>query len=475
MSLCTATIATLRQRLLAKEISPSEIVQDLAKNIEAQNETLGAYLSWDLDAALKAADEVDLSAPLGGIPIAFKDNINVKGQPCTCASRLFEGGYTAPYNATVTHKLTAAGAIPFGRANMDEFAMGSSTENSALRRTLNPQAPRHIPGGSSGGSASAVSSHMAIAALGSDTGGSIRQPASHCGIVGLKPSYGRVSRYGLVAFASSLDQIGPMTKTVEDAALLLESLAGTDGRDSTCLDAEVPSYTKALHKGVKGLKIGLPTEYFGEGLDPRVKELVMNAAKKLEKEGAELVEISLPNSQHAVATYYIIAPAEASSNLSRFDGVRYGNRAEEPRDMLDLYSRSRAEGFGSEVKRRIILGTYVLSSGYYDAYYTRAQKVRTLIQQDFTQAFEQVDAILSPVSPTPPRKLEEAKEDPLKDYLADIYTISANLSGICAMSVPCGTLNEEGDDLPIGLQIMAPHLGEETLFQIGSTWEKIRG
>jgi aspartyl-tRNA(Asn)/glutamyl-tRNA(Gln) amidotransferase subunit A len=395
------SISTLRQQLLAGETTPAAILERLSGEIAARDARTGAYLSHDLESALAEASNADLSLPLGGIPIAIKDNINVLGQPCTCGSKFLAENYTSPYDATVIRKLRAAGAIPFGRMNQDEFAMGSSTENSALQTTRNPHDPERIPGGSSGGSAAAVADGTAIAALGSDTGGSIRQPASHCGVVGLKPSYGRVSRYGLVAFASSLDQIGPLTQSVEDAAMILQAIAGFDPADSTCLDVPVPDYLTELNAGVKGLKLGVPKEYFGDGIDPGVRKNVEAAIQKLAAQGAEIVGISLPHTEHAVATYYVIAPAEASSNLSRFDGIRYGHRAANPADILDLYKKSREEGFGPEVKRRIILGTYVLSSGYYDAYYGRAQKVRTLIRRDFEDAFQQVDAIVSPVAPTP--------------------------------------------------------------------------
>ena len=465
------TIASLRQQLVSGETTPAKALESLAGEIAARDSVTGAYLSHDLEAALAEAATADLSLPLGGVPIAIKDNMNVLGQPCTCGSKFLEN-YRAPYNATVINKLRAAGAIPFGRTNMDEFAMGSATENSALGKTLNPAAPGRIPGGSSGGSAAAVADKTAIAALGSDTGGSIRQPASHCGVVGLKPSYGRVSRFGLVAFASSLDQIGTFTHTVEDAALVLQAIAGYDPQDSTSLDLPVPDYSATLHDGVKGLKIGLPKEYFGEGIDPGVRERIQQAAEKLKTQGAELVDISLPHTQHAVATYYVIAPAEASSNLSRFDGIRYGHRAANPSDILDLYQKSREEGFGAEVKRRIILGTYVLSSGYYDAYYGRAQKVRTLIRGDFDKAFETVDAILSPIAPAPARKIGSAGKDPLQDYLADIFTIAANLAGIPAISVPAGTVDYEGDkDLPVGVQLLGPHFGEAKLLQIAKALE----
>ena len=465
------TLTQLRQQLTAGETTATDILQKLAGEIASRDSQTGAYLSYDLESALTEAASVDLSLPLGGIPIAIKDNMNVLGQPCTCGSRFLEN-YIGTYDATVIRKLRAAGAIPFGRANQDEFAMGSSTENSALGITRNPRDHSRVAGGSSGGSAAAVADRTAIAALGSDTGGSIRQPASHCGVVGLKPSYGRVSRYGLVAFASSLDQIGPLTQTVEDAAMILQAIAGYDPADSTSLDAPVPDYLAGLHEGVKGLKLGIPKEYFGEGIDPGVRKLVEAAIQSLAAQGAEIVEISLPHTEYAVATYYVIAPAEASSNLSRFDGVRYGRRAANPSDILDLYQKSREQGFGPEVKRRIILGTYVLSSGYYDAYYSRAQKVRSLIRHDFEAAFKKVDAILSPVAPSPARKIGAAGADPLQEYLSDIFTIAANLAGIPGISVPCGTLpSGEGTDLPAGLQILGPHLGEKKLLQIAQAAE----
>ena len=465
------TITTLRRQLLAGETTPAAILAKLAGEITARDGRTGAYLSHNLESALAEAAHADLSLPLGGIPIALKDNINVIGQPCTCGSKFLEN-FISPYDATVVRKLRAAGAIPFGRMNQDEFAMGSSTENSALQTTRNPHDHDRVPGGSSGGSAAAVADLTAIAALGSDTGGSIRQPASHCGVVGLKPSYGRVSRYGLVAFASSLDQIGPLTQSVEDAALILQAIAGGDPQDSTCLDAPVPDYLSGLNDGVKGLKLGIPKEYFGEGIDPGVRKNVEAAIQALAAQGAEIIEISLPHTEHAVATYYIIAPAEASSNLSRFDGIRYGHRASNSADILDLYKKSREQGFGPEVKRRIILGTYVLSSGYYDAYYSHAQKVRTLIRRDFENAFTQVDAILSPVAPTPARRIGRISGDPLQEYLSDIFTIAANLAGIPGISIPCGTTDfDGGKNLPVGLQILAPHLGEAQLLRIAKAAE----
>jgi len=474
MSLHTKTISDLRAGYTSGDFTPTDVVTALEEQITQRDGAVGAYLSRDLQSALQLAEQADTSLPLGGVPIAIKDNINVEGTPCTCASEFLNGTYRSPYNATVINKLVAAGAIPFGRANMDEFAMGAATENSALQKTHNPHALDRIPGGSSGGSAACVAADLAIASLGSDTGGSIRQPASHCGVVGFKPSYGRVSRYGLVAFASSLDQIGPMTKTVTDAALLTNVLAGHDPMDSTSLDAPVQDYTAGLEDGVQGKKIGIPKEYLSGELNPDVKANVERAVKALEGAGAEIVEVSLPHTQYCVPTYYILAPAEASSNLSRFDGVRYGTRSENVTDVLSMYQNSRVEGFGPEVKRRILLGTYVLSSGYYDAYYIKAQKVRTLIMQDFQNVFEQVDALIAPVAPDPARKLTAGVEDPLKEYLADIFTIGANLAGIPAISVPCGTAAVDGLDLPVGLQVLGPHLGEQTVLQVARTWEMLR-
>jgi aspartyl-tRNA(Asn)/glutamyl-tRNA(Gln) amidotransferase subunit A len=466
------TITQLRRQLLAGETTAAALLQQLAASINARDGVTGAYLSHDLDAALAEAANADLSKPLGGIPIAIKDNLNVLGQPCTCGSRFLAENYTSPYDATVVRKLREAGAIPFGRMNMDEFAMGSATENSALQITRNPHNPERIPGGSSGGSAAAVADGTAFAALGSDTGGSIRQPASHCGVVGLKPSYGRVSRYGLVAFASSLDQIGPLTNSVEDAACILQAIAGHDPQDSTSLDAPVPDYLGTINDGVKGLRLGIPKEYFGEGITPAVRRQIEAAIERLAQQGAEIIDISLPHTPYAVATYYVIAPAEASSNLSRFDGIRYGHRTAKAADIADLYQKSREEGFGPEVKRRIILGTYVLSSGYYDAYYNRAQKVRTLIRRDFENAFREVDAVLSPVSPAPARKIGEFKDDPLHEYLSDIFTLAANLAGIPGISVPTGMASDGPDHgLPVGLQILGPHLGESLLLRVARAVE----
>jgi aspartyl-tRNA(Asn)/glutamyl-tRNA(Gln) amidotransferase subunit A len=414
---------------------------------------------------------VNVDLPLGGVPIAIKDIINVKGQPCTCGSKIL-ANYRSPYDATVIQKLRAAGAVPFGKTNMDEFAMGSSTENSSVKVTRNPWDMSRVPGGSSGGSAAAVAADSAFGGLGTDTGGSIRQPASLCGVVGVKPSYGRVSRFGLVAFASSLDQVGPLTKTVRDSALIMNAMAGHDPQDSTSLNEPVPDYTKNLGRDLKGMRLGLPKEYMIEGIDPQVKSAVDTALKQLQSLGAEIVDVSLPHTDYGIAVYYFLATAEASANLARFDGVRYGYRAKDPKDLLDHYGRTREEGFGAEVKRRIILGTYVLSSGYYDAYYVRAQKVRELIRQDFVKAFEKCDVIVSPTSPEPAFKLGERTADPLAMYLADIFTNTGNLAGICGISVPCGFAKVNGSQLPIGLQILGKALDEARIFQIAHAYEQ---
>ncbi|MEM9480306.1 MAG: Asp-tRNA(Asn)/Glu-tRNA(Gln) amidotransferase subunit GatA [Verrucomicrobiota bacterium] len=471
MSVAELTIADLQQKLRAKEVSPREATQSVIDAIESGDGNIGAYTHLDKEAALAAAENANTDLPLGGIPIAIKDVINVEDQPCWCSSKILKDKYIAPYDATVTTKLKEAGAIPLGRTNMDEFAMGSSTENSGIKITRNPHDPDRIPGGSSGGSSAAVAGNIAVAALGSDTGGSIRQPAALCGCVGLKPTYGRVSRFGLVAFASSLDQIGPMTKSSEDAALLLNAISGHDPNDSTSLDEAVPDFTSGISDGVKGLKLGMPKEYFGDGIDPAVREKVESAIKKLEEQGAEIIDISLPHTDYAIATYYIIATAEASANLARFDGVRYGHRSEKATNLMEQYMKTRDEGFGDEVKRRILLGTYVLSSGYYDAYYLRAQKVRTLIRDDFQKAFEKVDAIVSPTTPAPAFKIGENADDPLQMYLADIYTTAANLAGICGLSTPCGTVEVDGKPLPVGLQLLGKPMDEATILRIGHAFE----
>ncbi|PYJ28863.1 MAG: Asp-tRNA(Asn)/Glu-tRNA(Gln) amidotransferase GatCAB subunit A [Verrucomicrobia bacterium] len=464
-------IADLQSLLRRREVSPREVIDALHARIEAVDREIDAYLSLDIDAAAKEAEKANVDLPLGGVPLAIKDIINVMGQPCTCAAKILQG-YRATYDATVIQKLREAGAIPFGKTNLDEFAMGSSTENSAMKLTRNPWDFSRVPGGSSGGSAAAVAADAAFGALGSDTGGSIRQPAALSGVVGLKPTYGRVSRFGLVAFASSLDQIGPLTKTVRDAALIMNAIAGHDPRDSTALNQSVPDYTAKLGNDLRGVRLGLPREYMIEGIDPQVKDSINAAVKQLNSLGAEIIEVTLPNTEYAIAVYYIVATAEASANLARFDGVRYGYRAENPKDMLDLYGRTREEGFGPEVKRRIILGTYVLSSGYYDAYYLRAQKVRELIRNDFSKAFEKVDALISPTSPVPAFKLGERVADPLQMYLADIFTIAANLAGICGISVPCGFAQVDGHRLPIGLQLLGKALDETRILQIAHAYEQ---
>lgn len=471
------SVAELQSRLAKREITSREIVQSCLGQIEKVEPQVHAFLSWngeDLLAQADAADReiaagADLSLrPLLGIPIGLKDVIVARGHPASCASRILEG-FVSPYDSTVVERLKAAGALIFGRLNMDEFAMGSSTENSAYHTTLNPWDTTRIPGGSSGGSAAAVAAHECIATLGSDTGGSIRQPAALCGVVGLKPTYGRVSRYGLIAFASSLDQIGPFTRDVRDSAQLLNVISGEDKRDTTSLPEPVPNYLESLGRDLKGLRIGLAKEFMVGGLDPEVKATVDNAVNRLQELGASIREVSLPHSEYAVATYYILATAEASANLARFDGIRYGMRVDGS-DPAELYSRTRGKGFGAEVKRRIILGTYALSSGYYDAYYLRAQKVRTLIRNDFLKAFEQVDAIVSPTTPTAAFKVGEKSSDPLQMYLSDIFTISCNLAGNCGISIPCGfTSNPK---LPVGLQLLCPSFGEPTLFRIAHAYEQ---
>jgi aspartyl-tRNA(Asn)/glutamyl-tRNA(Gln) amidotransferase subunit A len=465
------SIAELQALLRKREVSPREVIEALRARIEAVDPKIGAYLSIDFDAALMEAEKADVDLPLGGVPIAIKDVISVAGQPLTCASKMLRN-YRATYDATVIRKLRAAGAIPFGKTNMDEFAMGSSTENSSVKPTHNPWDLSRVPGGSSGGSAAAVAADAAFGALGTDTGGSIRQPAALSGVVGLKPSYGRVSRFGLVAFASSLDQAGPLTKTVRDTALIMNAIAGPDPQDSTCLNEPVPDYTAGLGRDLRGVKLGVPKEYLIEGIDAQVKRAVNDAIAHLESLGVEIVFVSMPHTEYAIATYYVIATAEASTNLARFDGVRYGYRAENPKDLLDHYGRTREEGFGAEVKRRIILGTYVLSSGYYDAYYVRAQKVRELVRRDFAQVFEKVDALISPTTPETAFKLGERTADPLKMYLADIFTNAANLAGICGISVPCGFAKVDGHQLPVGLQLLGKAFDEARVLQIAHAYEQ---
>ncbi len=471
------TISELTARLSSRAISAREITQACLDQIAKVDGQIHAFISHNPADALAQADAVDklianganfAEKPLLGIPIAIKDVLAVKNQPLNCGSKIL-GNFISPYDATAIEKLKAAGAIVFGRLNMDEFAMGSSTENSAFGTTSNPWDFSRIPGGSSGGSAAAVAADECIASLGTDTGGSIRQPAALCGCVGLKPTYGRISRYGLVAFASSLDQIGPFTKDVRDAATLLGVMSGHDRCDSTSVPQPVPDYTKALTGDIRGVKLGLPKEYLIGGLDAEVKAAVDAAVKQYEKLGAEIVEISLPHTDYAVAVYYIIATAEASANLARFDGIRYCARVD-GHDPVELYSKTRGAGFGPEVKRRIILGTYVLSSGYHDAYYLHAQKVRTLIRNDFLKAFETVDAIITPTSPTAAFKAGEKSGDPLQMYLSDIFTISCNLAGICGMSLPCGFTKEP--KLPIGLQLLGKPFGEEMMLRLAHAYEQ---
>ena len=472
-SLHQESLSSLLPRLRSGEICPADILRDLATAIAARDPAIGGYLNHDLDRALADAATVDTTGPLAGLPVAIKDNIHALGQSCSCGSKYFHPGYRAQYDATVVSRLRAAGAIPFGRTNLDEFAMGSSTENSALQTTRNPWDLLRVPGGSSGGSAAVVAADTAIAALGSDTGGSIRQPAGFCGIVGMKPTYGRVSRYGLVAFASSLDQIGPMTKCVDDAALLLGAIAGHDPRDSTSSSREVPNFAPGGVDSLRGMRIGLPKEYLAHGLDPAVRECILAAARVFTDLGATVEETSLPHTDYAVAAYYIIAPAEASSNLARFDGVRYGNRASQPKDILDLYVRSREEGFGPEVKRRILLGTFVLSSGFYDAYYLTAQQVRAKVREDFAKAFGTYDFLIGPTAPTAAFPLGWHRADPILHYLADVFTIPANLAGLPALSVPCGFVGGDGcpNHLPVGLQLIGKPFGEAELLAAGKAYE----
>jgi len=474
MELFEQGIHNLHQMLKNRQVSSVEITKALLARIDATDGTIHAFITITGEQALKDAAEADKRivsgdcAPLTGIPVALKDIFLTEGVRTTCASKMLNN-FIAPYDGTAWAKMKAQGAVLLGKLNQDEFAMGSSCENSAFGPTRNPWNQDHIPGGSSGGSAAAIAAQQAVATLGTDTGGSIRQPASHCGCVGLKPTYGRVSRYGVIAYASSLDQVGPMTRDVTDAALLLGAIAGHDPKDSTSVDCPVPDYTAALNKEIKGLKIGLPKEYFISGLHPDVQKTMDQAIATYRQLGAEFIEVSLPHTNYAVATYYLIATAEASSNLARYEGVRFGHRAADTSGLMDLMMQSRAEGFGTEVKRRIMLGTYALSSGYYDAYYLKAQKVRTLIQQDFSNAFNSVDIMLTPVAPTPAFKIGEKTADPLQMYLSDIFTIPTNLAGICGISIPAGMST---DGLPIGLQLVGRPFGEEALLQAAYSFEQ---
>ena len=468
------TAAELSRLLARREISSVELTRAVIGRTEEIDSRIGAFLHIDPRDALAQARQSDryrkrgkARGPLEGIPVGIKDLISVKDQPLTCGSKILEN-FISPYDASAVAKLREAGAVLWGRLNLDEFAMGSSTENSAFHPTKNPWDLERIPGGSSGGSAAAVAAGETILALGTDTGGSIRQPASHCGVVGLKPTYGLVSRYGLVAFASSLDQIGPIGRSVEDAALLLQGIAARDPLDSTSVSVEIPDYREALRGESNTWRIGVPREYFGEGLDAEVRGSVEEAISFFAASGAEIVDIALPHTDLAIPVYYIIATAEASSNLARYDGIRYTERSEGAADHVDLYFKTRGEGFGEEVKRRIILGTYALSSGYYDAYYLRAQKVRTLIRNDFLKAFEKVDFIVTPVSPTTAFRIGERTSDPLEMYLSDIYTISLNLAGLPGISIPCGF---DCKGLPIGLQIVGRPYGESDLLQVAHQFE----
>lgn len=470
-----ASIRELHQQLIQKERSAVEIAQEALDRIQMLEPKLHSFLQITSELALQQAKQIDAKIAAGedlgllaGIPIGIKDNICTKGVPTTCASRILEN-FVPPYESTVTQKLMAAGAVMVGKTNLDEFAMGGSTENSAFQSTANPWDTSRVPGGSSGGSAAAVSSGECAIALGSDTGGSIRQPASFCGIVGMKPTYGLVSRYGLVAFASSLDQIGPFARSVEDAAILLGAIAGHDPMDSTSLKVDVPDYTQFLKPDLKGKKVGVITETFGEGLDPDVEKAVRQAIQQLKDLGAEIREISCPRFRYGIAAYYIIAPSEASANLARYDGVKYGKRVEDAENLMEMYTRTRAEGFGPEVKRRIMIGTYALSAGYYDAYYLKAQKVRTLIKQDFESAFADVDVLVSPTAPTPAFKAGDKSTDPLSMYLIDLMTIPVNLAGLPGISVPCGFSQ---DGLPIGLQIVGNALREDQVFQVAYAYEQ---
>ena len=472
MELNSLTAHELKGLLHTGDISPVDICSSLISAIETKEKSLNALVNFNKTEALTRAGRVtkkEKTGSLWGVPIFIKDNICVKGELTTCASKILDG-FRPPYNATVVEKLLNEGLVLMGKTNMDEFAFGSSTETSCYGVTKNPWDLKRIPGGSSGGSAASVASNEAIFALGSDTGGSIRQPAALCGVVGLKPTYGRVSRYGLIAFASSLDQIGPITKDVEDAALLLKAISGYDTMDSTSVNIPVPDYPSLIKQGIKGLKIGIPKEYFTKGMDSEVRDALLNAINKIGQLGAVCEDTSLMHTEYAVSVYYLVATAEASSNLARFDGVQYGFRSEGNKSILDMYKKTRRFGFGDEVKRRIILGTFALSSGYYDAYYLGALKVRTLIKRDFEHAFQKYDCIITPTSPTPAFKIGEKVHDPLTMYLSDIFTISANLAGIPGISIPCGFTAK--DNLPIGLQILGRPFGEETILKVAYSYEQ---
>jgi aspartyl-tRNA(Asn)/glutamyl-tRNA(Gln) amidotransferase subunit A len=475
LRLLESTALQIRTKILSKEIRATELVQHLIDWIKNVEPSIQAYITTSERDALKKANEIDKKIDnkkavgiLAGVPVAIKDNICTKNLYTTCASKILKN-FIPPYDAFAIDRLKAEDAIIIGKTNLDEFAMGSSTENSAFKITRNPWNLEYVPGGSSGGSAAAVAASSAFMALGSDTGGSVRQPAALCGVVGVKPTYGRVSRYGLIAFGSSLDQIGTLTKDVKDAAVLLQVIAGYDSHDSTSMQVAVPDYLDGIDAPINGLQIGIPQEYFATGLNADVHKALKDALRIYEKLGAKVIDISLPHTDYAVAVYYIVANAEASSNLARYDGVRYGYRASNSNGIIGMYSRTRSEGFGNEVKRRIMLGNYALSSGYYDAYYLKASKVRTLIKNDFDSAFEKVDCIICPTSPVPGFKIGERASNPLEMYLSDIYTIPANLAGIPGISIPCG-FSKEG--LPIGMQIFTKHFEEKKLLQIAYTFER---
>jgi len=475
LDLNTLTIEATKTAIAGKQITASSLVEQFYGKIKAEDPEIHAYLTLCEDRALQQAKSIDdlvskgaALPPLAGVPIGIKDVMITKDVRTTAGSKILEN-FIPPYDCTAVARLEAAGVIVLGKMNCDEFAMGSSNENSAYGPVRNPRDKTRVPGGSSGGSAAAVAAGTAVATLGSDTGGSIRQPASFCGVVGLMPTYGRVSRYGLIAFASSLDHIGPLTKTVKDAAILLRVIAGRDPLDSTSADVAVPNYEADLVRPVSGLKIGVPKEYFGEGLEAEVRASVESGIAKLRSAGCEIVPISLPHTKYAIPTYYVIATAEASANLARFDGVRYGYRAKNARTLSEMYRKSRDEAFGAEVKRRIMLGTYALSSGYYDAYYLKAQRVRTLLTRDFEEAFQKVDAIVTPTAPTPAFKLGEKSDDPLSMYLADIYTVTADLAGVPGISVPCGKTRS---GLPIGLQVLGRHFDESTVLRVAAAVEQ---
>jgi len=475
MNLGSLTIDGARSAVQERKTSAVALAESHYAKIESDDPKIGAFLTLSKERAMVQAAKMDALAakgeklpPLGGVHVGIKDVMVTKGVRTTAGSKIL-GEFIPPYDCTAVARLETAGAVVLGKLNCDEFAMGSSNENSAWKPVRNPHDLTRVPGGSSGGSAAAVAADMAVATLGSDTGGSIRQPASFCGVVGLMPTYGRVSRYGLIAFASSLDHIGPLTRTVKDAAIVLRTIAGRDPMDSTSAEVPVPDFVAELEKPVRGLKIGVAKEYLGEGLDAEVRTAIEAAIQKLARQGCEIVEVSLPHTKYAIPTYYIVATAEASSNLARFDGVRYGYRAKDARTLSEMYRRSRDQGFGAEVKRRIMLGTYALSAGYYDAYYLKAQKVRTLLTRDFEEAFKKVDAIVGPTSPTAAFKLGEKVDDPLAMYLADIYTVTADLAGIPGISVPCGETREK---LPIGLQILGRHFDESTILRVAQASEK---